>query len=113
MRDLQRDVGKGMKRILVTGATGQIGTELIPVLRKRYGDGNVVAAGHKTKPAQELLESGPYASLDVRDSGAIERLVRQYDIDTYIGIKDSINSLLEERKIQEDLAKQAAKIVKA
>jgi hypothetical protein len=40
-------------------------------------------------------------------------VLRQYDIDTYLGIKDTITSLMEERKIQEDLAKQAAKIVRA
>ena len=36
-------------------------------------------------------------------------VLRQYDIDMYIGIKESIVTLLEEKKIQEDLAKQAAK----
>ena len=36
-------------------------------------------------------------------------VLRQYDIDMYIGIKESIVSLLEEKKIQEDLAKQATK----
>jgi len=86
-----------MKRILVTGATGQIGTELIPVLRKRYGASNVVAAGHKTKPAQELLESGPYASLDVRDNGAIERLVRQHDIDTIFHLASLLSAVAEEK----------------
>lgn len=40
-------------------------------------------------------------------------VLRQYDIDTYLGIKDTITSLLEEKKIQEDLAKQSAKTVKA
>ena len=39
-------------------------------------------------------------------------VLRQYDIDTYSGIKESIASLLEQKKIQEDLAKQAAKQVK-
>ena len=32
-----------MKKILVTGASGQIGSELIPELRKLNGDENVVA----------------------------------------------------------------------
>ena len=40
-------------------------------------------------------------------------VLRQFDIDTYLGIKETISSLVEERKIQEDLAKQAAKVVKA
>jgi len=39
-------------------------------------------------------------------------VLRQYDIDTYSGIKESIASLLEQKKIQEDLAKQNAKQVK-
>jgi len=47
------------------------------------------------------------------DVSTFSGVLRQYDIDTYIGIKDSITSLLEERKIQEDLAKQAAKVVRA
>ena len=34
-----------MKKILVIGARGQIGSELVPALRKRYGNDNVVAAG--------------------------------------------------------------------
>lgn len=70
-----------MKRILVTGATGQIGSELVPVLKKKYGEKNVVAAGHTRKPNEELL-SGEYVSLDVSDKKAIEETVKKYDIDT-------------------------------
>jgi len=40
-------------------------------------------------------------------------VLRQYDIDTYLGLKESIVVLIEQRKIQEDLAKQAAKVVKS
>ena len=40
-------------------------------------------------------------------------VLREFDIDTYLGIRDSITSLLEEKKIQEDLSKQAAKVVKS
>lgn len=71
-----------MKRILVTGAVGQIGSELTPALRRRYGDGNVIATGHKTKPDEALLRSGPFEFIDVTQKEAVERVVKKYKIDT-------------------------------
>ena len=52
-----------MKKILVTGSVGQIGSELTIELRKRYGNDNVLATGRKTKPSKTLLESGPFEFL--------------------------------------------------
>ena len=71
-----------MKRILVTGAFGQIGSELIVELRKRYGNDNVVAVGHKTKPGGELLNSGPFGFVDVSKREIVEEFVKKYDVDT-------------------------------
>ncbi|MEA1922830.1 MAG: L-threonine 3-dehydrogenase [Pseudomonadota bacterium] len=71
-----------MQRILVTGATGQIGSELIPALRQRYGADRVIAAGHKRKPESDLLDSGPYVVFDVRRRTALEEVVVRYKIDT-------------------------------
>jgi uncharacterized protein YbjT (DUF2867 family) len=48
-----------MMRILVTGAVGQIGSELTVELRRRYGAENVVAAGHRTSPPQ-FCAKGPF-----------------------------------------------------
>ena len=67
-------------RILVTGAVGQIGSELTMALRKRFGGSNVVAAGHITEPSETLRESGPYVSLDVRQRCEIERVIDEYQI---------------------------------
>jgi len=69
-------------KILVTGATGQIGSELTITLRERYGRDNVVAMGHRRKPSKTLEESGPYVSGDVRDRENLEKIIREYDIDT-------------------------------
>jgi len=71
-----------MKRMLVTGAFGQIGSELTAELRRRYGKDNVVAAGHKTKPSQEVLNAGPFAFIDTARKESIEELVKEHDIDT-------------------------------
>lgn len=66
-------------RILVTGALGQIGTELVIALRGRYGCQNVVATD--LHPAGEkLLEIGPYERLDVMDRAALQHLVQEYGI---------------------------------
>ena len=47
-----------MKRILVIGAAGQIGSELVVRLRKDYGHNNVVAADIRLPVGNEQLNSG-------------------------------------------------------
>jgi len=71
-----------MKRILVTGATGQIGSELVPELRRIYGGENVVVGVHRRPPSEDLKESGPFEKVDVTDKESIEKAVEKYDIDT-------------------------------
>jgi nucleoside-diphosphate-sugar epimerase len=73
---------KSTKRILVTGATGQIGSELVPTLREIYGADNVVVGVHKRPPAEDLAESGPFEKVDVANRSTIEKVADDYDIDT-------------------------------
>ena len=72
-----------MKRILVTGSYGQIGTELVGALRKKYGGDNVVASGRK-KPPKILTEDGPYVHLDILDVNQIHSMLVDNDINIII-----------------------------
>ena len=73
---------KSLKRILVTGSTGQIGSELTLALRKKYGGENVVAAGHKRQPSDELLKSGPFEQVDLSNEENVKQIMKKHDIDT-------------------------------
>eukprot|EP00798_Chlamydomonas_sp_ICE-L_P007441 gene7441-581_t len=59
-------------RILVTGACGQVGTELVPFLRQRLGSNGVIASDVKT--SKLLLESGPFVYLDIQDKDNLTRI---------------------------------------
>ncbi|MDX1296307.1 MAG: L-threonine 3-dehydrogenase [Sulfurimonadaceae bacterium] len=85
-----------MKRILVTGATGQIGSELVPALRIRYGSENVVAAGHRRKPDDEFIGSGPYETVETTDADSVSALVEKYDIDTIFHLAALLSAKAEE-----------------
>jgi nucleoside-diphosphate-sugar epimerase len=86
-----------MRRILVTGAVGQIGSELTVELRRRYGAENVVATGHRTKPGAALCESGPFEFIDVTRREAIEAAVDKYDIDTIYHMAAILSAVGEEK----------------
>ena len=69
------------KKILVTGACGQIGSELTPALREKYGQTNVIASDI-AKPSEKLLNSGPFESLDCTDRGLLEEVVKKFNLNT-------------------------------
>ena len=71
-----------MRRILVTGATGQLGSELTMVLRQKHGNQQVIATGRKRPPDDELAHSGPFYYLDVLQPDDVARLVEEEKIDT-------------------------------
>jgi nucleoside-diphosphate-sugar epimerase len=69
-----------MSKILIIGACGQIGTELVLELRKRKGTSLVIAADVKdTCPA--LLADGPYVKMDILDRPGVRQYIIENEVD--------------------------------
>jgi nucleoside-diphosphate-sugar epimerase len=75
-----------MKNILVVGSAGQIGSELTLLLRKMYGGDHVVAGIRKTKPSENLLNTGPCEVVDALDTDKLVDVVKKYKIDVIINM---------------------------
>ena len=86
-----------MKKILVTGALGQIGSELTLELRKKYGADNVVATDLRTEVPKAFIESGPYESLDVTEGSSLLKVVKKYEIDTIYHLAAILSGVGEQR----------------
>jgi nucleoside-diphosphate-sugar epimerase len=69
-----------MKKIIIVGAGGQIGSELTTKLRSIYGGANVVATDMKECPA--LGGDGPFEQMDALDADAYAAVVKKYNIDS-------------------------------
>lgn len=69
-----------MNKILITGASGQIGTELTTYLQSIYGEDHVVASGHH----EDTRHHAVYEKLDVLDANQIFEVVKRHKVDTII-----------------------------
>lgn len=69
-------------RILVTGALGQIGTELVSALRNKYGKDTVLATDIREPSEESYFPDGPFCNLSVLDGEALEKIVLDEGIGT-------------------------------
>ncbi len=68
------------RKVLIIGASGQIGTELVLTLRKRIGSNNVVASDLKPLAKDSKLFNGPFEILDVLDKEVLLAIVKKHEI---------------------------------
>ena len=73
-----------MKKILIVGAGGQIGSELVTYLRGIYGGSNVIAADLREN--EILGADGPFAQLDVLNKDKFAYLVHKNGVDTIFNL---------------------------
>jgi nucleoside-diphosphate-sugar epimerase len=85
-------------RILITGALGQIGTELASALRQRYGADQVVASDVRMPPAHRWRpDDGPFEFVDCTNLRQIQEVVRHYGIGTIYHLAALLSAVAEER----------------
>ena len=71
-----------MKKILVLGAGGQIGTELVPHLQKNYGYDNVIAADLRPEIVAKLGQNSRAVVMNALEMEAYAKFVKSEGIDT-------------------------------
>ena len=86
-----------MKKVLITGSGGQIGSELTQELRKRLGEANVVASDKRDLTGTPLAENGPFEIIDVTDGQNIADVAKKYDIDTIYHLAAVLSAVGEQK----------------
>jgi nucleoside-diphosphate-sugar epimerase len=86
-----------LKRVLVTGAGGQIGTELVAELRSRLGAEAVLATDIRRAGETHVSEGGPYRVLDCTDGAELAHAIIDHGADTVYHLAAILSAVAEER----------------
>jgi nucleoside-diphosphate-sugar epimerase len=84
-----------MKKILVTGALGQIGSELTMYMRSIYGNDNVVATDIRKLEGNPTVESGPFEVLDVTNAQQMADIAKKHNVDSMIHLAALLSAVAE------------------
>lgn len=87
-----------MRKVLITGSLGQIGTELTMKLRELYGNNNVVASDLVAKEGfEEIIQSGPFEVVDVINANQIAEVVKKHNINTIVHLAAILSAVGEQK----------------
>ena len=84
--------------ILVIGAKGQIGSELVDELRRIYGDTQIIATDIKL-PSDDFIKSGPFYQLDVLDFVRLNEIIKKHNV-KQIYLLAALLSAVAEQKVK-------------
>ncbi len=73
-----------INKILVTGSSGQIGSELVMALRTIYGGENVIASDKCPNVSEKIKAGGPFEQLDVLNKERMSQIIDKYNVDAIV-----------------------------
>jgi nucleoside-diphosphate-sugar epimerase len=85
-----------MQKVLVIGALGQIGSELVNALRNILGTESVIASDIRFR-SKEAEDSGPFEIVDCTDIRALAEVVKKYNVDTIYHLAAILSAAAEEK----------------
>lgn len=86
------------EKILITGALGQIGTELTNRLVEMYGAENVVASG-LDRWQKDLTSAGYYERMDVSNTQLVRQVIKDYEITTVYHLASLLSGTSEKQPL--------------
>jgi len=86
-----------MKKILITGAMGQIGTALTRYLRESYGTDNVIASGLHMRMNSTVCTDGIFEIVDVTNEDQLAKIAAKHRVDTVIHLAAILSAIGEEK----------------
>lgn len=86
-----------MKKVLITGALGQIGSELTSKLRNEYGKDNVIATDIRMIENSEIVSNGVFEQLNVMDAETLSKLAKKHNVDTIIHLASLLSAVGEQQ----------------
>jgi nucleoside-diphosphate-sugar epimerase len=86
-----------MDTILVTGAAGQIGSELVLALREKYGADRVIASDIRIPAAQAAAAQGLFEPLDCTRPEQVQDVVRRHNVRTIYHLAAMLSAVAEEK----------------
>ncbi|PFI58629.1 UDP-glucose 4-epimerase, partial [Priestia megaterium] len=87
-----------MKKVLITGSLGQIGSELTTKMREIYGSENIIATDIR-KTTSDIVTSGPFEILDVTDQTALFTIAKKHKVDTIIHLAALLSATAEQKPL--------------
>lgn len=86
-----------MKKVLITGALGQIGSELTSKLRNEYGKDNVIATDIRMIENSDIVYNGIFEQLNVMDAETLSKLAKKHNVDTIVHLASLLSAVGEQQ----------------